>query len=286
MSKKNDAVAIAYVPVLHRGYLNFLAQLESEGVYELWLVGDDVLLAHEELDYLNRKDRLRAVPVEVMQQTLNTITALKVEILTTHNVDSISAQTIITPREDIGEVVVANYFKDKTVDYRDVFVRRHQHNVGETKEPQSPAVTLDEFQTKLWADVLTEAAKSADWWRQVGAALVKGEEVLFITHNEHMPEEQLPNIEGDARSLFKKGVSVNYVTAAHAEATVIAEAARQGIATDGAEIFVTDFPCPYCARIIVKAGIKKVYFQKGYAVLDGDNFLKDEGVEVIKVKSF
>ena len=105
-----------------------------------------------------------------------------------------------------------------------------------------------------------------------------------MTYNEHMPEAQLPNILGDARSLFKRGIHVNYVTSAHAEGAAIAGAARRGISTEGAELYVTDFPCPYCARIIAKSGVKKLYFLKGYAVLDGDDFLKEEGIEVIRVE--
>ncbi len=99
-----------------------------------------------------------------------------------------------------------------------------------------------------------------------------------------MPDEQLPNIFGDTRALFSKGDRIEYVTSAHAEVGVLGEAARRGIATEGAELYVTDFPCPYCARLIAKSGIKKLYFLKGYAVLEGDVFLKEAGVELIKVE--
>jgi len=280
MSKK---VAVTYVPVLHKGYLDFLAGLQAEGVEELWLISDSILESHTELDYINRKDRLRAVPVEQIQKAIAHITELNVHLLEVGNVKELVTDIIITPQEDIGRVIVEKYFADKQVEYRNIFLRRNLDNVGENKVPQVATVTQSEFEQKLWNDILTEAEKSTDWWRQVGAALVKDGEVLFVTHNEHLPEEQLPNIEGDARGLFKKGININYVTAAHAEVVAIAEAAKRGIATEGAELYVTDFPCPYCARLIAKSGIKKVYFRAGYAVLDGDEFLKEEGVEVVKV---
>lgn len=281
MSKK---VAVAYIPVLHKGYLDFLAQLEAERVAELWLIGDSILNAHEKLDYINRKDRLRAVPVRQMQQILQTLSKVTVQVLEIDSVGALTVEIIITPQEDIGRVVVEKYFADKQIEFRNVFLRRNLDNVGEDKEPEVPVITLNEFEQTVWNAVLSEAQKSADWWRQVGAALVKDGEVLFVTHNEHLPEEQLSNIEGDARGLFKKGININYVTAAHAEVVAIAEAAKRGIATQGAELYVTDFPCPYCARLIAKSGIKKVYFRLGYAVLDGDDFLKEEGVEVVKVE--
>lgn len=278
------AVAVAYIPVLHKGYLDWLHTLEEEGVSELWLIGDDILEAHAELDYINRKDRLRAVPVTVMKNVLASLCDFKVGILDTHNVKGISVDTIITPREDIGEVVLEKYFPTKKKNYRNVFVRRDNHALRDKKSPEvHRTITMDDFQSKVWQKVLAEAEKSADWYRQVGAALVKDGEIIFVTHNEHMPEEQIPNIEGDARTLFKRGVHINYVTSAHAEVAAIGAAAKEGIKTEGAELFVTEFPCPYCARLIVKSGIKKVYFMRGYAVLDGDDFLKEADVDIVRV---
>ena len=70
----------------------------------------------------------------------------------------------------------------------------------------------------------------------------------------------------------------------HAEAAVIAEAAKKGIATQGCDVYATTFPCPTCAKLIAAAGIKKLYYQDGYALLDGENVLKSAGVKIIKVK--
>ena len=279
------SVAIAYIPVLHKGYMEFVRQLVSAGVSDLYLIGDDILELHDELDYINRKDRLRALALPEARAALSELTDLSVVELTPDVVTELQSikVSIITPREDIGEVVVREYFKDHTVDYKDVFVRRNKLNVGETKKPDVDKVSMSEFQTKVWNDIFTEAGKSTDWWRQVGAALVQDGEVIYVTHNEHMPEEQTSNIEGDARSLFKKGININFVTSAHAEVVAIGRAAKEGIATQGAELYTTDFPCPYCARLIVSAGIAKVYFVQGYAVLDGDDFFRDAGIEVVRV---
>jgi len=279
-------IAIAYIPVLHKGYFDFLTELTEQGIQDLYLIGDAVLEAHEALDYINRKDRLRALPLKTTQEALCAVTSLSVHELTPAQIEDIQSKevTIVTPREDIGEVVVTAYFTDKTIEYKNVFIRRNNHNLGDETLPDAQkTISMDEFSTKLWADILEEAEKSADWYRRVGAALVKDGEVVYVTHNEHMPEEQQPNIEGDARALFKRGIHINYVTAAHAEVAAIGTAAKNGIVTDGADLYVTEFPCPYCARLIAKAGIKKVYFLRGYAVLEGDAFLKEAGVEVVKV---
>lgn len=279
-------IAIAYIPVLHKGYFDFLTQLSLEEIAELYVVGDEILESNNELDYIHRKDRLRALPIQTVIDSLSATTSLQVGELTKEKIVEIqnSEVDIVTPREDIGETIIREYFGDKTVEFTDVSVRRNKLNVGEDKVPDTTHIMMTEFQTQVWGQVLAEAAKSTDWWRQVGAALVKDGEVIYVTHNEHMPEEQLPNIEGDTRALFKKGININYVTTAHAEVAAIGAAAKHGVVTEGAELYTTDFPCPYCARLIAKAGIKTVYFVKGYAVLEGDEFLKGEGVELVQVQ--
>lgn len=280
-------IAIVYVPVLHKGYVDFFDMLAAQGVSTLYLISDEVLASYEAFDYLNRKDRIRAVPVPLMRELLLSRATLAVELFDTTTARTIaeSGAEIHMPREDISRHIAEIYFPNTNIVYHDVFVRRHTENVGEDKIPDiENSISSSQLQKKIFGRIHEEAEKSADWWRQVGAALVVANEIVFIAHNEHMPDEQLPNMIGDARSLFKKGIHINYVTSAHAEISVIAEAAKRGIPTDGAELYVTDFPCPYCARAIAKSGIKKVYFEKGYAVLDGDIFLKEEGVEVVQVK--
>ena len=283
----SNKVAIAYIPALHKGYLNFFDELKKLNIEKLYLVGDSILEKHEELDYLNRKDRLRAIGSDVAKKTIEAITELSIQELVGDDVKEIQEEEceIVTPREDIGKFIVEEYFNENKIEYIDIFLRWHRDNTGETKAVEShKTVALSEFQKEVFKDVINEASDAVDWWRQVGAALVKDGEILFVTHNEHMPEKELPGIIGDSRSLFKRGININYVTSAHAEVVAIGEAAKRGISTEGAELFVTDFPCPYCARLIAKSGIKKLYFIKGYAVLEGDEFLKGEGVEIYKVE--
>ena len=63
----------------------------------------------------------------------------------------------------------------------------------------------------------------------------------------------------------------------------VADAARAGTSTAGAVMYVTDFPCPPCAKLIAGAGVKKLYFRSGYAVLDGREVLEAAGVELRQV---
>ena len=72
-------------------------------------------------------------------------------------------------------------------------------------------------------------------------------------------------------------------TALHAEAAIIAAAARRGVSLAGADLYVTTFPCPACARLIAEAGLRRCFFAGPYSVLDGEGVLRAAGVEVIWV---
>lgn len=278
-------IAICHIPVIHKGYLDFIRLCEERGVSIIYLVDLEWLRPVEEFDYLVRKNSLHALSAADIKKALEQYTSIKIVILNDANVAEVTSarEPVLLPKEDISTYIKNQHLGERETEFVSVFLRWNRENIGETKEPDVLVTDLPAFVTTIFHQVLEEATKSADWWRSVGAALVKDGQLIALAHNEHMPNEQLPNILGDTRALFKKGVNINYVTAAHAEVGVIAEAAREGISPVGAELFVTDFPCPYCARLIAKAGIKKVYFLKGYAVLEGDDFLKGEGVELIQV---
>lgn len=49
--------------------------------------------------------------------------------------------------------------------------------------------------------------------------------------------------------------------AVHAEANAIAQAAKHGIATAGASIYVTLEPCLSCLKLIISAGIQEVFYE-------------------------
>jgi dCMP deaminase len=284
--KKRSKIGVAYVPVLHNGYLSFFDHLTQEGIEALYLIADDLLVADDELDYIHRKDVLRALPHEVMVQLVQKVCGVPVHSLTKENVASVAetGATVLSPREDINKRLISEHFAENSVRYVDVFLRWNRDAVGEEHDADALELELSPFEQDLFTKIVDESSKSADWWRHVGAALVQNEKVIALSHNEHMPEEELPNILGDTRAMYKKGKNIHYVTSAHAEASVIGEAARKGIPTEGATLYVTDFPCPYCARLVVKSGITKVIYIRGYAVLGGDAFFKEMGVDVYRAR--
>lgn len=63
-----------------------------------------------------------------------------------------------------------------------------------------------------------------------------------------------------------------YLWSSHAEANVIAFAARDGIRTKGCTLFVTHMPCAACARTIIQAGIAAVVFGPGTTSMPQQEF--------------
>lgn len=64
----------------------------------------------------------------------------------------------------------------------------------------------------------------------------------------------------------------------HAEANTIAFAARKGIATEGATLYVTLSPCIDCAKLIINAGIKRVIYWEAYRDQKPLRLLDEAGV--------
>jgi dCMP deaminase len=55
------------------------------------------------------------------------------------------------------------------------------------------------------------------------------------------------------------------------------------VSTNKSSLYVTLSPCFECAKLIIQSGIKKVYYKEEYRDLSGIDFLKDNGIEVIKL---
>lgn len=93
----------------------------------------------------------------------------------------------------------------------------------------------------------------------------------------------LPHCDENAhgwRDIAAEGVDIaGCRNATHAEANALAFAARQGISTDGATLYVTMSPCAVCARLVIAAGIQRVVTSNLYRDPEGWALLEKAGVE-------
>jgi len=76
--------------------------------------------------------------------------------------------------------------------------------------------------------------------------------------------------------------------AVHAEANAIAAAAKHGISTAGASIYVTLEPCIYCLKLVISAGIREVFYETGFNSGEKaelrDSFIAEGLVEFKQIK--
>lgn len=75
--------------------------------------------------------------------------------------------------------------------------------------------------------------------------------------------------------------------AVHAEANAIAQAAKHGISTQNASIYVTLEPCLFCLKLIISAGIQEVFyetsFNTGSNLIVRDQFIQENLVSLTQI---
>ncbi len=269
---------VAYIPSLHRGYINFFREHQDGSLY---------VLSEEIIGSFPKIERdIRALSSKDVAVAIESLHIFKeVSIFSEENLDSLKeVEEIVMPDEDISHQIADMYLRDRKVVFSPVFLRWDKlasikkYNISPDTE-----ISEEQFDKGIMAEASAEAEHSMDWWRQIGAIILKEGREIARGHNRHLPKETTPYEVGDPRSNFDAGENIHLSTAIHAEAGLIAEAARRGESLEGATIYVTTFPCPNCAKLIAASGIKRVYYQDGYSLLDAESLLKYFNIEIIKV---
>lgn len=277
---------LLYLPVIHSGYVNLINKYPDSDVFIL----DESMISFidEEFDYL-RKEIRSLTPDQARLSLVALFPELKISLISKEEFLKMSAQDTgdkqkyILPKEDIFIWLQKNYLADKIVEFEPTFLRWNRNNSIQKQQIEtSVEISENEFSKKMMEIANEQKDLSSDWWRQVGAVVVRGE-IIAIAHNTQLPTPYAPYIDSDPRNSFHKGENIDLSTAIHAEAALISKAAKDGISLKDSEIYVTTFPCPACAKLVACSGISKLYFTDGYAMLDGDKILKKFGVEVIRV---
>ncbi|MFY0604527.1 MAG: dCMP deaminase family protein [Flavobacteriaceae bacterium] len=108
--------------------------------------------------------------------------------------------------------------------------------------------------------------------KQVGALIVKDR--MIISDGFNGTPSGFDNCCEDEDGLTKWEVL-------HAEANAILKVASSTQSCNGATLYITLSPCIHCSKLIHQAGIKRVVFGKAYRDLEGVDFLKKAGVELM-----
>ena len=121
--------------------------------------------------------------------------------------------------------------------------------------------------------------------RRVGAILVRNKHIISTGYNgapknvSHCFEvgclREQQGIPSGERHELCRGL--------HAEQNAIIQAASHGVSVDGASLYCTNSPCSICSKMLINAGIKKIYYREGYADFLGGQMLEEAGVELVQL---
>lgn len=167
----------------------------------------------------------------------------------------------------------------KRVDMEEMQVRGQHMVFSETKGNSRPS-----WETYFMDIARLVASRSTCRRRSVGAVIVKDKRILSTGYNgapsglSHCLDigclrEKLGVASGQRHELCR-GI--------HAEQNAIIQAAYHGFSIKTSMLYCTNLPCSICTKMIINAGICRIYYQEGYADELSLTMLGEAGVEVIQ----
>ena len=150
---------VAYVPVLHEGYRRFL-ETHAAG-REVFLIGPELYV-----DFRPLAKDIRALDAGLVAKAIAAWgIASSVAVLDVAGAEALAerAGRITLPDEDVSHQVVERFFPRAEVAYDTVFLRWDKTRTVKLLRPEPHREGLSGAEAA--------AARSIDWWRQVGAAL-------------------------------------------------------------------------------------------------------------------
>lgn len=137
------------------------------------------------------------------------------------------------------------------------------------------------------------ACRSTCLSRPTGAVIVRNKQVLATGYNGSVPGGVHCVDEGVCYRRMMGATDAEklaWCRASHAEANAVAQAARAGIAIDGATVYTTLSPCFTCVKLLASAGIDRVVYEHAYesANVERDRHwadaLKEAGIEACELR--
>lgn len=273
---------LMYVPAIHSGVLEFIEKNSSS----VGVLDDDLVAEQPRME----RDIRRLPPKMAASMLQIAMPNIPVDVVSRQKLQMHldGYETIVMPDEDISHTLKSTGMLDSVaVDIRPAFLRwdRNFSTANQTVE-SAVEISADVFLESVFYAARAEASRSVDWWRQVGAVILIDGTVVLEGHNTpSFNADYTFGTFGDPRSNFDAGEHIEISRAVHAEAGLIAAAAKQGISLENAQIAVTTFPCPNCAKLIATSGITAVYYQDGYSLLDAEETFKAHDIALYRVVS-
>ncbi|MFO7557706.1 MAG: cytidine/deoxycytidylate deaminase family protein [Desulfobacterales bacterium] len=129
------------------------------------------------------------------------------------------------------------------------------------------------------------AKRSTCTRRSVGAVIVKDKRILATGYN-GAPSGIAHCIDiGCLREELKipSGEKHELCRGIHAEQNAIIQAAYHGVSIKESTLYCTNMPCSICAKMIINAGIKNIFYLNGYADKMAEKMLLEADVDLIRL---
>jgi len=272
-----EKILILHIPVIHKGFLDFLKGINGE-VSKIYLIDEGLQRELSEI-----KPDIASIDVKVAKELLEKIGFQQISILSKRNLEEVKGEEIILVQNEISRNLEDKYLKGERTEWKSAFLRWDKTQVLAEVPVENVQKSEDPFDLEMMKEAYKEAGKSGDWWRQIGAVLVKDKKIIARSYNQGVPTDNSPYQVGSIRDFFKAGEKQELSPTIHAEQIMISEAAKEGIKLKDASLYITHFPCSLCSKLIAYSGIKKLYFREGASTLDGRKILDLVGVKIIHV---
>jgi dCMP deaminase len=149
-----------------------------------------------------------------------------------------------------------------------------------------------EYERPSWNQYFTSitrmvATRSTCLRRHVGAILVKEKRILATGYNgapaglKHCIEVGCIREEASIPS----GTRHELCRALHAEQNAIVQAAYHGTPIAGSTLYCTNKPCVICSKMLINAGIERIFFDKDYDDDLADAILDEAGIEIMRFET-
>jgi len=272
-----EKILILYIPVIHKGYLDFFNKVK-EKISNIYIIDEKL---QKELSEI--KPDIAAIESKTTKDLLNKLGFDNIFILSKNNIEEIKGKEIILVQDEISRSLYNKYLRSEKVEWESVFLRWDKEKVLAQLPIDDIVKSDDPFDFEMMKEAYKESEKSSDWWRQIGAVLVKDKKIVARSYNQGVPNDAAPYQVGSIRDFFEAGDKQELSPTIHAEQKLIAEAAKNGVQLKDTSLYLTHFPCSLCAKLIAWSGIKKLYFSEGASNLDGKKALEAAGIKIIHI---
>lgn len=120
--------------------------------------------------------------------------------------------------------------------------------------------------------------------RSIGCVIVKDKRIMTTGYNGAPAGLKTCRERGECmrdRLGIQSGTRAELCYAIHAEQNAIIQAAKVGVSTEGATIYITLQPCVICAKMLVNAGITRIVHRGEYPDPLSQSILAEAGIEIM-----